>query len=99
MRPIANLRRGMYSITEDMEMKVKLSPLTRRLEELEMRNHQEVRAVTEASMPKNPCFTCQSNEHQGEYCPTAPSVMDIIPEHANFVGQYKPPTNASYGKT
>ena len=36
MRPAANLRGGMHSITEDMEMKEKLSTLTRRLEELEM---------------------------------------------------------------
>ena len=36
MRPAANLRGGMYSITEDMEMKVKLSTFTRRLDELEM---------------------------------------------------------------
>ena len=40
MRPTANLRGGMYSITEDIEMKAKLSTLTRRLEELEIRNHQ-----------------------------------------------------------
>ena len=91
MRPAANLRGGMYSITEDMEIKAKLSTLTRRLEELEMRNHHEVRAVTEASMPNNLCFTCQSNEHQGEHCPTAPSVRDMMAEHANVVGQYKPP--------
>ena len=36
MRPAANLRGGMYSITEDMEMKEKLYTLTRRLEDLEM---------------------------------------------------------------
>ena len=36
MRPVANSRGGMYSLTEDMEMKEKLSTLTRRLEELEM---------------------------------------------------------------
>ena len=36
MRPAANLRGGMYSITKDMEMKAKLSTLTRWLEELEM---------------------------------------------------------------
>ena len=45
MRPAANLRGGMYSITEDMEMKTKLSTLTRRLEELEMLNHHELRVV------------------------------------------------------
>ena len=86
MRPTANLRGGMYSITEDMEMKAKLSTLTIRLEELEIRNDHEVRVVTEASMPNNPYFTCQSNDHQGEHCPTAPSVRDMMAEHANVVG-------------
>ena len=42
MRSEANLRGGMHSIIKDMEMKAKLSTLTRRLEELEMKNHHEV---------------------------------------------------------
>ena len=46
----------MYSLSEDMEMKAKLSTLTRRLEELEMRNKHEVRAVGEAPMPIQPCL-------------------------------------------
>ena len=50
MRPPLNQRGGIYSLSEDMEMKAKLPTLTRRLEELEMRNQHEVRAVTEASM-------------------------------------------------
>ena len=58
MRLAANSRGGMYSLTEDAEMKAKLSTLARKLEELEMRNHHEVRAVTEASMPNQPCFIC-----------------------------------------
>ena len=99
MRPAAKLRGAMYSIIEDMEMKAKLSTLTRRLKELEMRNHHQVRAVIEASMPNNPCFTCQSNEHQGEHFPTAPSGRDMMAEHANVVGQYNPSTNAPYGNT
>ena len=94
MRPAANSRGGMYSITEDMEMKAKLSTLARRLEELEMKNHHEVRAMTEASMPNQPCFICQSTEHQGEHCPTVPLERDMMAEHTNVVGQYKPPTTA-----
>ena len=35
MKPTANQRGGVYSLTKDMEMKAKLSTLTRRLEELE----------------------------------------------------------------
>ena len=65
MRPAANSRGGMYSLPEDMEMKAKLSTLARRLEELEMRNRHEVRAVAEAPVPNQPCFICQSTEHQG----------------------------------
>ena len=87
MRSTTNSRGGMYSITEDMEMKAKLSTLIRRLEELGMRNHHEVQLVTEASMPDHPCFTCQSTEHQGEHCPNVPSVSDMMVEHANVVGQ------------
>ena len=58
MRPPLNQRGGMSSLSEDMDMKAKLSTLARRLEEVEMRNHHEVRAVTEASMPNQPCFNC-----------------------------------------
>ena len=76
----------MYSFIEDMEMKAKLSTLAKRLEELEMRNHHEVRVVTEASMPNQPCFICQSTEHQGEHCPTVPSVRDMMAKQANVVG-------------
>ena len=38
MKHTANQRGGMYSLSEDVEMKAKFSSLTRRLEELEMRN-------------------------------------------------------------
>ena len=99
MRPVANSRGGMYSLPEDMEMKEKLSTLSRRLEELEMRNQHEVRAVAEAPVHIQPCFICQSTDHQGEHCPTAPSVRDMMAEQANVVGQYKPPTNAPYSNT
>ena len=46
MRPQPSTRGGMYSLLEDMDMKAKVSTLTRRLEELEMRNLYEVQAVT-----------------------------------------------------
>ena len=69
-----------------MELKAKLSTLTRRMEELEMRNQQEVRAVTEIPVPLQPCFTCQSTGHQGEHCPISPLVRDLMAEHANVMG-------------
>ena len=90
MRPTTNQRGGMYSLPEDMEMKAKLSTLTRRLEELEGRRSHEVRAVEEALVPIQPCFNYQSTDHQREHCPMVPSVRDMMTEHANSVGQYKP---------
>ena len=77
-----------------MELKAKLSSLTRNMEELEMRNQQEVRAVTEIPVPLQLCFTCQSTSHQGEHCLISPSVRDFMAEHANFVGQNRPAADA-----
>ena len=86
-------------MTEDVELKAKLSTLNRWMEELEHRNHQEVRAVTEATLPSQPCFNCQSTSHQGKHCPISPSVRDMMVENANVVGQTRPPTDAQYGNT
>ena len=80
-------------------MKAKLSTLARRLEELEMRNQHEVRAIAKAPVHIQPCSIFQSIDHQGEHCPTTPSVRDLMAEHANVVGQYKPSTNAQYNNT
>ena len=38
MKPIVNPRGGIYSLTEDVELKAKLSTLNRMMEELEHRN-------------------------------------------------------------
>ena len=65
MKPQPSTRGGMYSLPEDMNMKAKVSTLARRLEELEMRNHHEVKAVTEIPMPNKPCFICQFTEYLG----------------------------------
>ena len=58
MRPTSNSMGGMYSLTEDMVMKAKLSTLARRLEELEMRNQHKERAVADAPVPNQLCFIC-----------------------------------------
>ena len=86
MKSIVNPRGGIYSLTEDVELKAKLSTLNRMIEELEQRNHQEVRAVTEAPIPSQPCFNCQSSSHQREHCSISPSVRDLMVENANVVG-------------
>ena len=70
-------------------MKAKLTTLTRRLDELEMRSQHEMQTVNELLASQPSCFNCQSNSHPGEHCQ----------EHAHVLGQNNPPTNAPYGNT
>ncbi|RVW98922.1 hypothetical protein CK203_033773 [Vitis vinifera] len=46
-----------------------------------------------------PCSICQSYEHLVEKCPTIPIVREMSGDQANFIGQFKPNNNASYGNT
>ena len=80
-------------------MKAKLSSLTRRLEELELRNRHEVQAVTEPPVPLQTCFNRQSTSHQGDQCPIAPSIRDLMQEQANIVDQSRHLISAPYGNT
>ena len=88
-RPSNHQRGGIYALSEDTKMKAKLTTLTRRLEELEMRSQHEMQAINELPASQPSCFNCQSNSHPGEHCQ----------EHAHVLGQNKPPTNAPYGNT
>ena len=99
MRPSAHQRGGILALSEDTDMKEKLTTFTRRLEELEMRNQHEVQASNELFASHPACFNCQSNSYHGEHCPVVPSVRDLMQEHAHVLGQNKPPTNAPYGNT
>ena len=80
MRPQPSTRGGMYFLPEDMDMKAKVSTLTRRLEELEMRNLHEVKEVIEVPMPNKPCFICHSTEYLGEQCLTVPTMREMLVE-------------------
>ena len=57
-RPSNHQRGGIYALSEDTEMKAKLSNLTLRLEELEMRNQYEMQVVNELSASQPSCFNC-----------------------------------------
>ena len=79
--------------------KEKISTLARKVEELEGKRIHEVQAVTENPAQANPCINFQPTAHLEEHYPIAPSVKDLMSEHANAVGQYKPQPNAPYGNT
>ena len=52
------LEGGIYALSEDIEMKEKLTTLTRRLEELEMRSQDEMQVLNELPASQPPCFNC-----------------------------------------
>ena len=97
--PSAHQRGGIFALSEDMEMKAKISTLARKVEELEGKRLHEVQAVTEIHAQAKPCFNFQSTSHPEEHCPIAPSVRDLMTEHANAVGQHKSHPNAPYDNT
>ena len=99
MRPSTHQRGGIYALSEDTEMKAKLTTFNRRLEELEMRNQHEVQAVIELPAYHPACFNCQSSSHLVEHCRMVPSMRDLRQEHAHVLGQNNPSTNAPYGNT
>ena len=59
MRPSAHPRGGIYALSEDMEMKEKISTLARKVEELDGKRLHEVQAVTENPAQANPGITFQ----------------------------------------
>ena len=87
MRPSTHQRGSIYALSEDTKIKSKLTTLTRRLEDLEMRNQHEVQAVNELPVSQLACYNCQSSSHSGEHCPVVPSVRDLMQEHAHVLGK------------
>ena len=99
MRPSTHQRGGIFALSEDMEMKAKISTLVRNVEELEGKRLHEVQAVTENPVQANSCINCQYTGHPKEHYPIAPLVRYLISEHANAVGQYNPQPNVPYSNT
>nr|CAN70070.1 hypothetical protein VITISV_007957 [Vitis vinifera] len=63
-----NAKVGMYTLSEDIDMKAKVAAMTRRLEELELKKIHEEQAVAETPVQVKPCPICQSYEHLVEEC-------------------------------
>ncbi|KAL6312060.1 hypothetical protein AAG906_027267 [Vitis piasezkii] len=72
-----NAKAEMYTLNEDIDMKVKVAAMTRRLEELELKKICEVQVVSETLVQVMPCSICQSYDHLVEECPTIPAVREI----------------------
>ncbi|RVW13066.1 hypothetical protein CK203_108970 [Vitis vinifera] len=65
-----NAKGEMYILNDDIDMKAKIAAMARRLEELEMKNMQEVQAISQTPLQAMPCAIFRSYEHLVDECPT-----------------------------
>ena len=68
-RPSAHQRGGIFTLSKDIEMKARISTLSRKVEELEGKRLHEVQAVTENPAQANPCINCQPTVHLEDVTP------------------------------
>ncbi|RVW83930.1 hypothetical protein CK203_042067 [Vitis vinifera] len=96
-----NAKGEMYILNDDIDMKAKIAAMARRLEELEMKNMQEVQAISQTPLLPMPCSICRSYEHLVDECPTIPTEREMFGDcntynsnwrdHPNFSWKPQPP--------
>ena len=80
---------AMHTLSEDIQMREKLTILTRRLDEMEMNNQHNMHSVNELSASQPSCYNCQSSGHYGEHCQ----------ESVQILNQNRSPMNAPFGNS
>ena len=80
---------SIHTISEDTLMREKLTILTRRLDEMEMKNQHNIYSVNELPSSQLSCNHYQSNGNYGENCQ----------ENVQFLNQGKPPMNVPFGNS
>ena len=78
-----------HTISEDTLMREKLTILTRRLDEMEMKNQHNIYSVNELSASQPSCYNHQSHGHYGENCQ----------ENVQILNQGRPPINVPFGNS
>ncbi|RVW73380.1 hypothetical protein CK203_060165 [Vitis vinifera] len=68
----------MYILNDGMNMKAEIAAMERRLEELEMKNMQEVQVISQTPLQAMPCAICLSYEHLVEECPIIPTEREMF---------------------
>ena len=78
-----------HTISEDTLMREKLTILTRRLDEMEMKNQYNIHSLNELSASQPSSYNYQSNGHYGENCQ----------ENVHMLNQGRPPINVPFGNS
>ena len=80
---------SIHTLSEDTLMREKLTILTRRLDEMEMKNQHNIHSVNELLASQPSCYNYQSNGHYGEH----------YQENVQILNQGRPPMNAPFGNS
>ncbi|RVW79780.1 hypothetical protein CK203_047672 [Vitis vinifera] len=96
-----NVKGEMYILNDSIDMKAKIAAMERRLEELEMKNMQEIQAISQTPLQAMSWAICLFYEHLVEECPTIPVVREMFGDcntynsnwrdHPNFSWKPQPP--------
>ena len=80
---------SIHTLSEDTLLREKLVILTRRLDEMEMKNQHNMHSVNELSASQPSCYNYQLNGHYGENSQ----------ENVQILNQARPPMNAPFGNS
>ena len=80
---------SIHTLSEDTLLREKLIILTRRLDEMEMKNQHNMHSVNELSASQPSCYNYQLNGHYGEN----------RQENVQILNQARPPMNAPFGNS
>ena len=80
---------SIHTLSEDTLMREKLTILTRRLDEMEMKNQHNIHSVNELATSQPSCYNYQSNGHYGEKCQ----------ENVKILNRDRPPMNVPFGNS
>ena len=80
---------SIHTLSEDTLLREKLIILTRRLDEMEMKNQHNMHSVNELSVSQPSCYNYQLDGHYGENSQ----------ENVQILNQARPPMNAPFGNS
>ena len=89
LRYPSNQGESIHTISEKKLMREKLTILTRRLDEMEMKNQPNIHSVNELSASQPSCYNYQSHGHYGENCQ----------ENVQILNQGRPPISVPFGNS
>jgi len=95
-KPNGMTKAGMYHLREKVDVNAKIVNLTRKVEAMELRKVNSIKANEKV---KDIYGICETNGHQTQDYPTILAFQEVLHEHANSMNAYKRPFSSLYLET